>query len=60
MTNKNCVSIWVDPDFKKKLKVAAMEEGLTLLDFTRRISKPKQDFAVVKPKNEKTTFTLPF
>jgi hypothetical protein len=30
--------IWVSPDFKKYLKKMATDEGLTLLEYTNRIS----------------------
>lgn len=36
------VQIYVDPDFKAKIKKEAIDNGLTLIEFTKRLSQDAQ------------------
>lgn len=41
MKRRNRVLIWVDPAFKKKIKSEAVDEDLSILEFTRRLATPQ-------------------
>ena len=57
---KNRVSIWVAPEFKMKLKHAAIDQGLDMIEYTRRLTQPEfPDFQPIKRTNEKK-FRIPF
>lgn len=48
--------VWVAPEFKKKIKLEATKEGLSILDYTRKISKDFDCSQKIKPKKIKGGF----
>jgi hypothetical protein len=38
MKNEKCL-IWVTPDFKRKLKVESAERGISIMDYTKMLSR---------------------
>lgn len=45
------VKMWVDPEFKKKLKIAAAEKDCSIIKLTKKLSKKNDPFELFK--NEK-------
>lgn len=41
MARKKYVKMWVDPEFKKKCKQKALDDDLSLIEFTRRKARRK-------------------
>lgn len=47
--------MWVDPMYKKKIKLEALNNDMTILEYTRRLAEEgEEDFK----KNKKFKFTL--
>jgi len=50
---KRPVRIWVDPEFKTKLKRLANDRDMSLIDFSRRVSKEDPSFSRKEKKEKK-------
>lgn len=51
--------ITVDADFVKKLKIEALEQGMTLIELSRRLAKIDEPFKkIVRKENEKKNYWI--
>lgn len=50
--------IWVDSEFKKKIKIEATQNDMTILEYTKRLSENEDLLNVNENKTKKIRFKL--
>ena len=52
---KRCIPMWVDPEFHKKIKIESTSKGMSILEYTKKLSEPK-----IRKENKKKVFNYGF
>lgn len=53
--SKKITNMWVDPMYKKKIRLEAIENDMTIIDYTKKLAEEEEEHF---KKNKKFKFTL--